>query len=627
MQGRSRRARAARSLRERGLRCSGGAPHRDDRQVLSAAVETNFQDHLRARLAANQRPRFRAGRAAWPLRTRLDTLTQFQDANANGQFDAGIDALLAEYDYTVRDDGKRTEAVERFWFDDNADGILDPHENRMTWIYDNLGRLTDEVFDHYDNSLDQTEHFVYDLVGNRLSQSVDRGNDGTVDETTSYQYDANDRLTEETSSTGRTTPYAYDHTQQTSKVVSQNGTLTGQTAYTYDLQGRRKTATVTSYTDGAASKVERTTYEYDARGIRVSAVLDVDADVDGQFETSTKTEYLNDPENPTGYSQVLKETVTDPANGQVQKTIVYTVGLDQITQTTVTYADGLPQSEETLLFSTDGHGSTRVLLNMLGALATVNGMRQLFHYDAFGNAVGFNVSLAATSFLYNNEQFDSLTGFSYLRARYYDAATGRFNRLDPFFGNLNDPQSLHKYLFCHGDGINFNDPSGRSWTLGQIGIAVSIAVGLSALAYYGFYRPLVAPMMLMMDARPVNQDRLNSIGVEIGKHWSDVPKMQVLSQRLKEGMLEVYALPPDHEIEGLNFKASRRLFISEPSLEHGDIAAALVIFAEFQHSAEGGSLGERQAQEEFARVRNMLPRRLRTAYIDSLHHGGTENDQ
>jgi RHS repeat-associated protein len=53
---------------------------------------------------------------------------------------------------------------------------------------------------------------------------------------------------------------------------------------------------------------------------------------------------------------------------------------------------------------------------------------------------------------------DAKIGQQYLRARYYDPATGRFNRLDPFFGNLNNPRSLHKYLYTHADPVNMNDP-------------------------------------------------------------------------------------------------------------------------------------------------------------------------
>jgi RHS repeat-associated protein len=63
--------------------------------------------------------------------------------------------------------------------------------------------------------------------------------------------------------------------------------------------------------------------------------------------------------------------------------------------------------------------------------------------------------------LYSGEQFDSKIGQQYLRARYYDPATGRFNRLDPFFGNINDPLSLHNYLYIHDDPTNGIDPNGE----------------------------------------------------------------------------------------------------------------------------------------------------------------------
>lgn len=37
----------------------------------------------------------------------------------------------------------------------------------------------------------------------------------------------------------------------------------------------------------------------------------------------------------------------------------------------------------------------------------------------------------------------------------------RFNRVDPFFGNIQDPQSLHKFVYVQGDAVNFVDPSGQ----------------------------------------------------------------------------------------------------------------------------------------------------------------------
>jgi RHS repeat-associated protein len=62
---------------------------------------------------------------------------------------------------------------------------------------------------------------------------------------------------------------------------------------------------------------------------------------------------------------------------------------------------------------------------------------------------------------YRGEQFDSDLALYYLRARYYNPATGRFLSRDPLDGDPTDPQSLHKYLYAGGDPVNRIDPSGR----------------------------------------------------------------------------------------------------------------------------------------------------------------------
>jgi RHS repeat-associated protein len=67
--------------------------------------------------------------------------------------------------------------------------------------------------------------------------------------------------------------------------------------------------------------------------------------------------------------------------------------------------------------------------------------------------------------LYSGEQFDARIAMQYLRARYYDPATGRFNGVDPAFGSLHDPLSLHKYSYVHGDPVMGVDPSGLEFSL------------------------------------------------------------------------------------------------------------------------------------------------------------------
>ncbi|NLX55672.1 MAG: RHS repeat-associated core domain-containing protein [Planctomycetaceae bacterium] len=98
---------------------------------------------------------------------------------------------------------------------------------------------------------------------------------------------------------------------------------------------------------------------------------------------------------------------------------------------------------------------------------------QVFRYDAYGNRL--DAATALTSLLYSGELTDS-TGLQYLRARYYDPASGTFNRLDPFAGNMQDPLSLHKYLYVHADPVQGIDPSGKF-----VGTAVGVLGGMAGL--------------------------------------------------------------------------------------------------------------------------------------------------
>ena len=156
--------------------------------------------------------------------------------------------------------------------------------------------------------------------------------------------------------------------------------------------------------------------------------------------------------------------------GSETKRVVYALGTDQISQTVY---DATNPNGATHTFHADGHGSTRDLTNGQATIVKV------YNYDAYGNALGFDPAQALTSYLYSGEMFDARIGQQYLRARWYDATTGRFNRLDPFFGNTNDPQSLHKYLYVHGDPVNGVDPTGLAFIddLSLQGIVAHIAFG------------------------------------------------------------------------------------------------------------------------------------------------------
>jgi RHS repeat-associated protein len=115
-----------------------------------------------------------------------------------------------------------------------------------------------------------------------------------------------------------------------------------------------------------------------------------------------------------------------------------------------------------------------------------------YDYDAYGVMLGGNPNHsapAATSLLYAGEHFDTDSQNYYLRARWYDSLSGRFNRMDPFAGSPQDPQSLHKYLYCHANPVNMVDPSGLMTFVGTMKvIAITSVIANIALTVYSGIR-------------------------------------------------------------------------------------------------------------------------------------------
>lgn len=394
----------------------------------------------------------------YDIMDRLVRMQNFIDSNHDGVFNSG-DQSLSEFTYGLDALGQKRTALETFWHDIDNDGTIDELINSISWEYDNMGRLTMEYFDHYLDENDQISEWVYDLAGNRIRQSVN-GSD------TSYLYDTNDRLLNEKTSTSEA-EYNFSGTQQIGKRITADGKLVSEQVYEYDTQGRMSRVITISYLeDGTIASQEKVSYGYGPDGIRYMSLHEIDEDGDGNFELKKRTEYVNDPLNISGYSQVLKETLYDE-NEDASQVITYVIGNQRISQIIVNNG-----TEQEFYFTFDGHGSTRVLLDYECAV------KQIYSFDAYGNALGFDPAESATEFLYSGEQFDSKIGQQYLRQRYYNPSNGRFNRLDPFYGNTFDPQSLHKYTYTHNNPVMGVDPSGLM-TVG--GMLSSIRIGVQSM--------------------------------------------------------------------------------------------------------------------------------------------------
>ncbi|MDE6132521.1 MAG: RHS repeat-associated core domain-containing protein, partial [Oscillospiraceae bacterium] len=84
-----------------------------------------------------------------------------------------------------------------------------------------------------------------------------------------------------------------------------------------------------------------------------------------------------------------------------------------------------------------------------------------YTYDAFGNLIS-STGRTENDFLFAGEQFDAVTGLYYLRARYMNPSIGSFISMDSYSGSIDDPVSLHKYLYANANPVSNSDPSGYS---------------------------------------------------------------------------------------------------------------------------------------------------------------------
>ena len=98
-------------------------------------------------------------------------------------------------------------------------------------------------------------------------------------------------------------------------------------------------------------------------------------------------------------------------------------------------------------YITDEQGSLRYILNADRQTETCQ------EYSAFGERI-FQEG-ASSRLGYNSQMGDELTGLTYLRARYYNPATGRFTQEDVIYDD-----GFNLYAYCGSNPVIYCDPSG-----------------------------------------------------------------------------------------------------------------------------------------------------------------------
>ena len=352
------------------------------------------------------------GRLATVVDNRLGTTSYGYDAVGNLKFDRRPNGVQQDYTYnainrltnlTVARSGTNL-AGYNYTLDKTGRrlSVVEQSGRTVNYTYDTIYRLTREAVSGDPNGNNGAVDYALDPVGNRMSRISSLP--GVLSATSSY--DANDRLTSD----------SYD--------ANGNTRVADGRSYTYDFENRIKTV----------------------NGNAVKVVYDGDGELAAKTVGGVTTRYLVDDVNPTGYSQVVEEIV----NGEVQRQ--YTYGNSIISQRQLIGGTWVAS-----FYSTDGHGNVRQLTNELGVVTDT------YTYDAFGKVLS-QTGTTPNVYQYSGERFDSDLGLYHLRARYYNVDRGRFMSLDPYPGEIEEPASIHKYLYTSVDPVNFVDPSGMSET-------------------------------------------------------------------------------------------------------------------------------------------------------------------
>jgi RHS repeat-associated protein len=261
--------------------------------------------------------------------------------------------------------------------------------------------------------------------------------------------------------------------------------MEGSQAYSWDDNGN------------LASKAGEATYTFDVENrlikvIRGGLIVEHAYDVDGnRVQTKMTSEGATATANfLVDTSGSLSHVVAETSSASTLQAI-YIRGGDELAE----LVRPVGASTSTRFYCADGVGSIRVLTNEAGAIA------DRYTYSGFGELLQ-HAGTDPQPYTFAGEPYDVNTGFAHHRARWMHSKTGTFIGMDPFSGDIDDPMSLHRYLYAAADPANNIDPSGRS--LMELGVAVAIASIVAAIAISSYRASILSPGYTVLEDRIIS---------------------------------------------------------------------------------------------------------------------------
>lgn len=233
---------------------------------------------------------------------------------------------------------------------------------------------------------------------------------------------------------------------------------------------------------------------------------------------ATSVDYLVDASGPL--SQVVAETSGGRLEGY------YVRGSDLLS----VLRPGAEGAWLTRLFHSDGLGSIRALAGENGSVT------DRYTYSAFGELVAHEGS-DPNPYRFAGEPFEPGAELYYNRARWLDPVAGRFASRDTFAGVIQNPLTLHPYIYANDSPTRFTDATGKMSSLVESALLFSaMTLALTAGLFIG-------DALLWGDGRPLTPGEMQ-IADSIFRGTVDLQKPRVYNRELFNFQGGSYAVTP-----------------------------------------------------------------------------------
>lgn len=426
----------------------------------SGSTTTYTYDALN-RLTQEQFPGGRTNSYTYDASSNLKTLT---DSGGTTTYTYGPTNLLD----ALRAPGETADSTFTYDDDDRRATTTYPNGVVMTESYDNPGRLKEIKGVKGATTLTRFAYtYIKGTNDTNLRQTVTDHNA----KTTTYTYDALNRLRRAQDTAGGSDDYVYD--------LDGNGNVTSRT----------KNGATTAYTYNDANQLTQagaTTYSYDLAGNLTSS--------GGGFAGSFNDKGQATSIKPEGSATAFAMSYFGPNQfervtaGSSSGTATFTHNVLGVGVRTIgTQTDYYTRDDAERLVSQRLSGGSRhyYLFDGLGSVAAVTdaagAVGRRHTYDPYGltSSSGTTPNPWRYTGAYQDSGSATSDGLYKMGARYYDPNVGRWIQLDPL-DQTGDMRQGNPYVYAGGDPVNTTDPSGEIAFAAPAAIVVGNASRIAA---------------------------------------------------------------------------------------------------------------------------------------------------